>query len=339
MPSSTKAHADPHHHHHDADCDHAHCGHDHGPRRIYIYSPAGAVRDKAAFRRGVKRLQAAGHEVEIDTDALASHQRFAGDDAARVAAIHRACASGADVALISRGGYGLTRILPAIDYDIVAKAIAAGMKFVGFSDFTALQLAVLAKTGATTWAGPGLVGDFGTADVPDDIMEACFDDLIYGHGEGTGWRLPAAPRGSTAAAPDDLYLPKATLWGGNLAVLAGLVGTPFMPAVKNGVLFLEDVNEHPYRIERMLGQLLMTGILGRQKAIVLGQFTDFRLTPHDRGFKMASVVEWLRSQLTVPVLTGLPFGHVPTKVLLPVGAKVSLAVEGRDALIYWGHAH
>jgi len=335
LPSSPAA--DPHDHAHDHD--HAHCAHDHGPKHIYIYSPSGAVRDKAAFRRGVKRLESLGHTVELDADALSSHQRFAGDDATRVAAIHRACASGADVALISRGGYGLGRILPAIDYAQVERAIAGGLKFVGLSDFTALQLAVLAKTGATTWAGPALAADFGVAPAPDDIMEACFDDLLTGHGEGTGWRMPATPKSAASRAPDDVYLQKATLWGGNLAIVASLVGTPFLPAVKGGVLFLEDVNEHPYRVERMLTQLLLAGILGRQKAIVLGQFTDFRLTAHDKGFKLQSVVDWLRGQTDVPVLTGLPFGHVPTKVLLPVGAKVSLSVEGRDALVYWGHVH
>ena len=91
---------------------------------IYIYSPSGAVRDKAAFKRGVARLKKLGHEVELDADALSSHTRFAGDDATRLAAIHRAADSGADVALISRGGYGLTRILPGIKYKQVAKAIA-----------------------------------------------------------------------------------------------------------------------------------------------------------------------------------------------------------------------
>ena len=335
MPAPAGAPDDHGHHDHD----HDDCDHDHGPKRIYIYSPAGAVRDKAAFRRGVKRLQSLGHTVEIDADALSSHQRFAGDDAARVAAIARASASGADVALIARGGYGLTRILPAIDYEGLQKAISGGMKFVGLSDFTALQLAALAKTGATTWAGPALGADFGVAEGPDDIMEACFDDLLTGHGEGAGWRIPATPKSAASVAPQDVYLPKATLWGGNLAVLAGLVGTPYLPAVKGGVLFLEDINEHPYRVERMLTQLLMSGVIGRQKAILLGQFTNFRLTPHDKGFKLQTVIDWLRSQTDVPVVTGLPFGHVATKVLLPVGARVSLSVEGRDALIYWGHAH
>src|SRR5665647_1473433 len=159
-------------------------------KHIYIYSPSSAVRDKASFKRGVKRLQALGHEVEIDEAALASHQRFAGDDETRLAAIHRAATSGADVALISRGGYGLTRILPGINYKAVAKAIAKGTRFVGLSDFTAFQTAVLAKTGAVTWAGPALGEDFGTEADPDDIMEACFDDLITGQGEGTGWQLP-----------------------------------------------------------------------------------------------------------------------------------------------------
>ena len=128
------------------------------------------------------------------------------------------------------------------------------------------------------------------------------------------------------------------MWGGNLSVLVSLLGTPYWPEVKGGVLFIEDVNEHPFRIERMLTQLLHAGVLARQKAIVFGQFTGIRLAPHDKGYKLATVVAWLRSQLKVPVLTGLPFGHVPTKVLLPVGAKVDLLVEGRDALMVWGHS-
>ena len=224
---------------------------------IYIYSPSSAIRDKASFKRGVKRLQALGYEVEIDEAALSKYQRFAGDDDTRLAAIHRAAASGADIALISRGGYGLTRILPAINYKALAKAIDKGTQFVGMSDFTALQLALFAKTGAVTWAGPAL-GDFGTAALPDDIMEACFDDLIIGQGEGTGWQLPkgkalvatdSIAKGPRKSCPSgDFSVKNATLWGGNLAVLTSLLGTPYCPAVKGGVLFIEDVGEHPYRV-------------------------------------------------------------------------------------------
>lgn len=301
-------------------------------KHIYIYSPSSAVRDKAAFKRGVQRLKALGYEVEVDVAALSSYQRFAGDDETRLAAISRAAASAADIALISRGGYGLTRILPQINYKAVAKAVANGTQFVGLSDFTALQTALLAKTGAVTWAGPALGEDFGTADQPDDIMEACFDDLVCGQGEGSGWQLP---KSAADAAP--WRVKNAVLWGGNLAILSSLVGTPYLPSVKRGILFLEDVNEHPYRVERMLTQLLHAGVLGQQKAIVLGQFSNYKLVPHDKGFKLATVFEWLQRQVKVPVLTGLPFGHVATKVVLPVGAKVTLAVDGRDAFLLWGH--
>jgi muramoyltetrapeptide carboxypeptidase len=329
-------------------------------KHIYIYSPSGAVRDKAAFRRGVKRLQAMGHEVEVDEAALASFQRFAGDDATRLAAIGRAAASGADVAMISRGGYGITRILPGMPYKRLAKAIERGTQFIGLSDFTAFQLALLACTGASTWSGPSLCEGFGATDQadaadghggsgsggPDEIMLACFDDMLLGQGEGTGWRQHREKASDIAQAgafharrlgeTANFAIEDGLLWGGNLAVLTSLLGTPYFPQVEKGILFLEDVAEHPYRIERMLAQLLHAGVLAKQQAIVLGQFTEYRLVPHDKGFKLQSVINWLRSQLRVPVLTNLPFGHVPTKVLLPVGRRCDLAVQGRDVLLVWG---
>ncbi len=304
---------------------------------IYIYSPSGAVRDKAGFRRGVKRLQSQGHEVEIDPDALASHQRFAGDDDTRLAAIERAAASGAQVAMTTRGGYGLTRLLPRLPYAALQQAVERGTAFVGLSDFTAMQLAMLAQTGTPSWAGPALLEDFASQEEPDEIMQACFDDLLSGQGEGTGWRLPLSDlRAHPELAGEQGWgAEQAMLWGGNLSVLVSMLGTPYFPQVDGGVLFLEDVAEHPYRIERMLTQLLHAGVLGSQKAILLGQFNRYQLVPHDKGFKLQSVVDWLRSQLEIPVLTGLPFGHVPTKVLLPVGLRLDLMVSGREAILFW----
>ncbi|HYF06000.1 MAG TPA: LD-carboxypeptidase [Acetobacteraceae bacterium] len=303
------------------------------PQRIYLYSPSSAVRDKAAVRRGIARLKAMGHEVEVDPAAFAVHMRFAGDDDTRVAAIERAAASGADVTLITRGGYGLTRLLPRLPSQAIARAIERGTRFVGLSDFTALQCGVLAEQGAVTWAGPAVGEDFGVEGEPDEIMLACFEDLVSGQGEGAGWQLPTAER---VQRPLEV---KGTLWGGNLSLLAALVGTPWLPRVRGGILFLEDVHEHPYRVERMLTQLLHAGILGAQKAVVFGHFTHYKPAPHDKGFRLKTVIDWLRSRIDAPVLTGLPFGHVPTKVLLPVGARVHLAVEDRDAFLLWGHRH
>lgn len=314
---------------------------------IYVYSPSGAVIDRRAFHRGIQRLQALGHAVEVDPDALARFQRFAGDDATRRAAIERAAASGADLALISRGGYGLTRLLPDIPWGAIRRATRAGTRFVGFSDFTVLQLALLrTHPDAITWAGPALCEGFGQAQdkdpaapaQPDEIMLACFADLLDGSAEGTGWRLTAADRRALAQHPEILAR-QATLWGGNLAMIASLMGTPWLPAVQRGVLFLEDVAEHPYRVERMLLQLLHAGILDQQQAILLGQFTQYRTGPMDRGYNLKKVVDYLRAHTRTPILTNLPFGHVPTKVLLPVGASVDLVITGSEALLLWGHLH
>lgn len=331
---------------------------------IYIYSASTAVRDKASFKRGVKRLQVLGHEVEVDSSALASYTRFAGDDDTRIAAVHRAAASGADIAIIARGGYGLTRILPALNYKAIAKSIERGTQWVGYSDFGALQAALHVKTGASTWCGPDVAGDFGSglagsagaSTPPDDIMEACFDDLAQGIGEGAGWRMPVPAKNNIKAKATtkdatksiatnvlntwtnpDIHIQNATLWGGNLCVLTALLGTPYFPQIDKGVVFFEDVGEHPYRVERNLTTWLMAGILQRQKAIVLGQFTAYKLVAsYEKGYKMQTVIDWLRTQTKVPVLTGLPFGHVPTKVCLPFGKKISLSTEGRDALMFWG---
>ena len=313
---------------------------------LYVISPSGAVRDKAAFKRGVRYLEGLGLQVEVDSGVLSSHFRFAGDDTSRLASLDRSIASGADWVMLSRGGYGLTRLLHQIPYKRMAKAVSKGTQFMGFSDFTSVQMALLAQTGAGTWAGPSVVEGFGSVDGPDDVLESCFIDVLNHRFEGTGWRQPQeklpsgmrheqfhAKRLGMEAA---FHLKDGLVWGGNLSVLCSLVGTPYFPPVVSGFLFLEDVGEHPYRVERLLTQLLHAGVLTKQRAIVLGQFSDYRLTTHDRGFDLKTVTNWLRSQLKVPVIAGLPFGHVPRKVLLPVGRHADLVVQGREVLLLWG---
>jgi muramoyltetrapeptide carboxypeptidase len=305
-----------HHHHHD---EHA------GPASLTLFTPAGVLPQAAPLRRAAKRLSAMGFEVQVDESALAKHQRFGGDDDTRLAALHRVADAAPSVALASRGGYGITRLLDRIDWKRMAHSVAHGTRWVGYSDMTALQLGLLAHTGARSWAGPLACDDFGRDEV-DEITADCFHEAMSGALEAVGFR--------TEAGFDGLEL-KGTLWGGNLCVLNTLLGTPHWPKVKGGVLFLEDVNEHPYRIERSLLQLHQAGVLDAQKAIVLGAFTDFRKSPLDRGYNMKTVVQHLRSLTKTPILTGLPFGHVPTKVSLPVGAKVTLLVQARDVLMGW----
>jgi muramoyltetrapeptide carboxypeptidase len=299
---------------------------------LTLFSPSGAAVRAAAVRRAARRLQAQGFDVQLDEAALARFQRFAGDDAVRLAALHRVAAAAPSVAMAVRGGYGLTRLLDRIDWPLLAHAVAQGTRWVGHSDFTALQLGLLAHTGAGSWAGPMAEGDFGRADDAggvDDVTAACFAEAMDGSLEAVGFRTESGFDGLQASG---------LLWGGNLSMVCSMVGTQHLPRparVKGGVLFLEDVNEHPYRVERMLLQLRQSGVLQTQRAVVLGDFGRFKASAQDRGYRLAVALQHLRDSTQVPILTGLPFGHVPTKVTLPVGRKVTLVVQGRDALLGW----
>jgi muramoyltetrapeptide carboxypeptidase len=321
-------------------------------QQLVIFSPSGVVPDRARVRRAAKRLGAHGFAVTVDDSALTRHQRFAGTDDERLAALHRIAQRGvqgeACIAMATRGGYGLTRLLDRIDWPLLARSVEHGLRWVGYSDMTALQLAAMAHGAGGAqrvahvhahgddcnhaggwWHGPMASDDFGADPAVgeiDEVTEGCFLEAMGGELEAVGFRTEAGFDGLDVSG---------RLWGGNLCVVNSLLGTPHLPRIKGGVLFLEDVNEHPYRIERSLLQLHQAGILEAQKAVVLGQFTDFRPTPLDRGYGLKNAIAQLRAVCRVPVLTGLPFGHVPTKVCLPVGRRITLAVQGRDAFIGW----
>lgn len=297
---------------------------------LRLVSPAGALHDPARVEQAKSHLRSLGFRVHAATQILARKQRFAGSDAQRLRALHDAARSNADVVMMTRGGYGLSRLLPAIDYALLSDAIQQRRQmWVGHSDFTLLQLALLAKTGAVTFSGPMAAADFGDASL-DETTRDSFLDAVDGTLEALGFSCEDAPRGL------DL---QGTLWGGNLSLVASLVGTPYLPRVR-GVVFFEDVNEHPYRIERLFSQLLYAGVLQRQKAVLLGRFTGYTLTAHDAGYDLAAAVDWLRAQLRphrVPVLTGLPFGHVRTKLTLPHGARAQVLRDGGEVFLFFPH--
>ena len=298
---------------------------------LTLFTPAGVLATAAPLRLAAKRLKALGFEVRSDASALAKHQRFAGDDDTRLAALHRVADQAPSIAMATRGGYGLTRVLDRIDWKRIARSVEHGTRWVGHSDLTALQLGLLAHAEGITWAGPLACDDFGRGEEAggvDEVTRDCFLEAMSGELEAVGFRTEAGHDGLQA---------RGTLWGGNSCMVSSLLGTRHFPRIRGGVLFLEDVNEHPYRIERGLLQLHQAGVLDAQKAVVLGAFSAFRKSPLDRGYSMKTMVQHLRSVTKTPILTGLPFGHVPTKVTLPVGARVTLLVQGRDVLIGWGH--
>ena len=297
-------------------------------RRIYAISPSGAVEDEARLRRAVANLAQAGFEVKLDRAALAVHQRFAGQDRTRAESFARAAASDCDIVMATRGGYGLTRYLHQLDYRGLA---AAGKQWIGLSDFTAFHLAMLAQARAQTWAGPCLVAGFGAGRLED--VDATTLDTFVDTADGRVEALGFATRGNSG------FEAEGTLWGGNLAMVCALLGTPYFPKVDGGILFLEDVNEHPFRIERMLTQLLHAGVLARQKAIVFGHVNGYKLADKDRGFDLPAVYRWIGRQVKAPVITGLPFGHADPVVTLPHGARISLAVERGTCYLVMPHRH
>ena len=278
---------------------------------VAIVAPSGCAPDPASVERAIARLEARGCLVRNYYDHSCIHQRFGGTDGARLAQLNAAVAD-PDVQLIIalRGGYGLTRLLPQIDFEAIA---ASGKIVVGISDLTALQMGLMTRTGALSYAGPMIAGDFGAAE-PDPFT---LDDF---------WRCLAGPTHTIEAAVSGnpaLEL-RGTVWGGNLAMLVSLLGTPYFPRIDGGILYVEDIAEHPYRVERMLLQLHQAGVLACQRALVLGDFSGYRLGPLDNGYDFDAMVAYLRSSLPLPVLTGLAFGHGPRRFTIPFGAQGQL---------------
>jgi len=267
-----------------------------------------------------------GFKVVVATEAAAQYRYFAGTDEQRLTAFHQMLADpNIDAMMMIRGGYGWSRLLHRIDWNLVA---SAKKTMVGFSDFTALNLAALAKSGLITFAGPGAAIDFGGADNTGEAGGAQTDHAFM---EAHCW--PVLRGQPVHAGPFDCTHPYAVqtlqgpLWGSNLSLLAHLVGTPYLPAMEGGILFLEEIGEEPYAIERMFLQLFHAGILQRQKAIVLADFTDCEPETGRFPYSMEHVTETLRELLAIPTLTGLPFGHVAKKLTLPYGAPVRLSIH------------
>ena len=297
------------------------------PATIGVCAPSGRV-DEAALAASIEYLQDLGHRVVLPAETMHEWRYFAGTDDERIAAFHSLVDNPAvDLVMAARGGYGLSRLLHRIDWNRVA---SSGKLYVGFSDFTAFNMAAYACANLVTFHGPLIAVDFGRRE-HDPFTEQHF------------WMALSRP----SHRVDDIacehgYDPRrvdGTLWGGNLSLLAHLVGTPYFPAIDGGILYVEEISEEPYAVERMFMQLYHAGVLARQRALVLGDFHD--CTPTNPGrypYSMEEVVETLRQILPIPVLTDFPFGHVPRKATLPFGAPGTLSIrEGGYSLRFSGH--
>jgi muramoyltetrapeptide carboxypeptidase len=263
--------------------------------------------------------------VVVDPTVTMRWQRFSAPDAERLAAVMRMAEDPrVELAIAVRGGYGWSRLLDQLDFAAIA---AANKRWLGHSDFTAFQLAALAAKRMVTFAGPLAAYDFGAESPSTFTLDHCWGLL-----GSTQYTVELA-----LAGPPELVA-EGTLWGGNLTLLTHLVGTAHLPRIEGGILFAEDVGEHPYRIERMLYQLHHAGVLGRQRALLLGEFNGYQPSPNDNGYDLTTMVEQCRRAFGIPVFTGLPFGHRRDKLTLPVGARCALSVrDGAARLAFSGY--
>ena len=300
-------------------------------RSIYLIAPSGANIDPKSPEAGIAYLQSQGIEISNAQCVHRVQERFAGSDAERLNELNGlAKVDPKNVVMAMRGGYGMHRLLPEIQWHAIANAVKGGLQICGHSDFTVFELGLLAKTGAVTLSGPMLNYDFGRFDEngnllsPDPFMWKHFISAVQDRKLNCQIQSPQPFLGETKAGSIS-----GLLWGGNLTVITSLVGTPYLPSsaqTKGGILFLEDVNEHPYRLERMMMQLVDADILQNQSAILLGGFSSYRLYDNDKGYNLERAIETIRGRLPkqIPILTDLPFGHQSEKLTLPVGANAAI---------------
>lgn len=296
---------------------------------FHLIAPSGYCINQTAAQCGIARLTKSGHQVTNQQVITRRDRRFAGTESERLADINAlARLTGKNqIVMPVRGGYGASRLLEDIDWPaLIARQQQDPLLICGHSDFTAIQFGLLAKGNVITFSGPMLAGNFG-ADTLNRFTEEHFWRTL---------RNPTLCIEWEGDGPD--CATEGTLWGGNLAMINSLIGTPWMPEIEGGILVLEDINEHPFRVERMLLQLLYAGILPRQRAIVLGSFSGAQPNDYDAGYDLAAMYDYLRSRLTIPVITGLDFGHEQRTVTLPLGAKAQLTHQSaRSSLTLTGH--
>ncbi len=287
---------------------------------IGICQPSGALPDPAALPRAVAHLESLGHRVVVAPGIEARSGYFAGPLAQRLASLHGLVADPAiDLIMPARGGFGLSHLLPHIDW---AACASSAKLFCGFSDFTAVQLGLCARTGQRSFAGPMAVSDFA-----GESVSALHASEVWPLLAGTE-QQHRYPQCVQSGPPLDTVI-EGPLWGGNLSLLAHLVGTPWFPQIEGGILFLEEIAEAPYRVERMLLQLELAGVLARCRAILLGAFTACEPLPGGPVvYTLPEVMAALRARFAGPVLDGLPFGHVRDKLALPFAAPARLTVNG-----------
>ncbi|MCW8848488.1 MAG: LD-carboxypeptidase [Melioribacteraceae bacterium] len=284
---------------------------------IGIISPSSSPENLEKIENGVNYLEKLGYKVEIGENVGKVHGYLAGTDEERLSDLHSMFKNKNVKAIFSiRGGYGSGRLLNRIDYSLIKKNPKI---FVGYSDITLLQMAIYKKTGLVTFAGPMVATDFS-----GDINEFAEDNF---------WRIISSTKkiGKLHNPRDEKFYAlnsgrgEGPILGGNLAVLGSLMGTEYLPNLKNSILLLEDIGETPYRIDRLLNQLKLAKVFDSVKGIILGRFVDcYEKDKSKETIKLNEVIEHYFSGLKIPVLYSFSHGHIKENLTIPLGLNCKL---------------
>jgi muramoyltetrapeptide carboxypeptidase len=296
---------------------------------IGIVSPASTPSTQEKIDKGVRYLESVGYRVKVGQHVMDQYGYLAGSDEHRAEDLNDMLRDRAVKAIVAvRGGYGTPRLLHLVDYGEVRRNPKI---VVGYSDITALQLALYKKTGLVTFSGP-MVG----VEMWDNI-----DPFTEEH----FWRMvTSSAKAGTLENPDGEHLvghnpgkARGVLLGGNLSLLMSLMGTPYAPDLRSAILLAEDVDESPHRIDRMFAQLFHAGVLRRIAGLVLGKFTDcVPSDPSKPHLTVDQVLEQMLRNVRCPVLSNVQYGHIPKKLTLPLGVLCSIDSRARRLSILEG---
>ncbi|HEY9171299.1 MAG TPA: LD-carboxypeptidase [Verrucomicrobiae bacterium] len=296
-----------------------------------ILAPASAPPDPNSLDRAVAALEKLGFRIRLAPNVRKRRGFLAGGDRERASDLMRLFADPkVNAILCVRGGYGTARLLPLLDYAVLRSHPKI---FVGYSDITSLHCAFLTRANLVSFHGPMLNSDFVNDDMPrftvNSFLRLLGETVAYGSiAQGYRRRTVEILRRGTARGP---------LIGGNLTLLCTTVGTPWQPEFRGKILFLEDLAEEPYRMDRMLTHLLNAGLLQQVAGIAIGINKDCVDPKAKRAKEYRQTLEDVFRDrlwpLKIPVVIGLPFGHVPQNATLPVGGEALLDANRGELVI------
>jgi muramoyltetrapeptide carboxypeptidase len=311
---------------------------------VGIIAPASAPPDPKAIDRSVEAIERLGFKPQLAANVRKRLGFLAGSDRERAADLMKMFLDRrVNAILCVRGGYGTARLLPLLDYE---KILANPKIFIGYSDITSLHFAFLVKANLITFHGPMLNSDFIKDDLPDFTLHSFLRTLMEpkaagsirkGLSVGSAGKKPQSRVKSSDISILHSGKTSGQLIGGNLSILCATLATPYQPNFKNRILFLEDLDEVPFRFDRMLTHLLNAGLLQQVAGVAIGTNKNC-IDPKAKGCEeyrqtMEDVFKERLAPLKVPVVLGLPFGHVPMNATLPVGIRATLDGINGDLMI------